>query len=130
MYEVTVTTKFDAAHCYEGIGGPERSLHGHTFSVEVVYQAREPNELGMVVHDKDIIKMTRKIVAQLDHVNLCEQDVFKDTKEHNPTLENIASVIFGTLQVVCPKWMTVHSVKVWTSPEYAVKYIDKFTTSP
>lgn len=124
MFEIKVKSQFNAAHHYSGVGGPERSLHGHTFNVSVFVNVADEfvNELGLTVHPRDIRKTVDKVVSELDHRNLNDMDEFED---RNPTLESIAVLVYHSLKGVLPKFVSIAAVEVKVDDQYSVKYVDK-----
>jgi 6-pyruvoyl-tetrahydropterin synthase len=97
VFEIKVKKSFSAAHFYVGVGGPERSPHGHDFRVTAVFTTESTNELGMIAHDKDMLKLLGKVIAPLDHEMLNDLSFF-----YSPTLESIATLILVSLRAVVP----------------------------
>ena len=120
MYELTVDTKFAAAHFLRGYKGDCARLHGHTWGVSATVKAGSLNELGIGIDFKDISEALDDIVGRFDHQNLNDLDEFSDV---NPTAENLGKLIFDLLskklnnENVCVKAITVAE-----SDRYRVTY--------
>ena len=90
---ITKKFKFEAAHNLPDHPGRCKSLHGHSYKLEVTVSAREMNEQGMVMDFGDLKKSVNKHVINLfDHSYL--NDYFSV-----PTAENMAKWIFLDLSV-------------------------------
>ena len=89
MYYVKKTFDFSAAHhlCLD-YESPCTRLHGHNWKVTVECKAENLDPNGMVV---DFAVIKRTVIDRLDHRVLNEQLDF------NPTAENIARWIVGTV---------------------------------
>ena len=94
MYELTVDSHFDAAHCIEGYKGKCARIHGHTWRVSVTVKAKELGELGLSIDFKDIVTALESVVQRFDHQVLNEISEFTHL---NPTAENIARLLFELL---------------------------------
>ena len=120
MYELTVDTKFAAAHFLRDYKGDCARLHGHTWGVSATVRTGSLNELGIGIDFKDISEALDDIVGRFDHQNLNDLDEFSDV---NPTAENLGKLIFDLLseklnnENVCVKAITVAE-----SDRYRVTY--------
>ncbi len=127
MYELTVTTNFDAAHRLKGYTGKCARLHGHTWKVEATVQGTTLDQVGMIL-DFGILKERVKRITQLfDHTNLNETAPFadEDSTSLNPTAENIARFIFDRLREELRDYsscVTVKEIAVWESAESKAVY--------
>ncbi len=120
MYELTVDSHFDAAHCLEGYTGECSRIHGHTWSVSVTIAEKKLGELGLGIDFRDIAAVLDEIVGRFDHKNLNDLDVFSDV---NPTAENIARFLFGLLsEKINNETASVISVTVGESYRSRVTY--------
>ena len=92
MYKVTKRMEISAGHklCL-AYDSPCSRPHGHNWIIEVEVSSEELNKDGMVI-DFTVIK--DEIKGRIDHQNLNEIFSF------NPTAENIAEWIAGTLKIV------------------------------
>ena len=67
MYELKVIEEFSAAHRLSGYKGKCESLHGHNFQVELIVQAEDVGEHGMVVDFKSLKGLLKDCLDTLDH---------------------------------------------------------------
>ena len=120
MYELTVDTHFDAAHCLRGYEGSCSRVHGHTWNVSVTVAAEEVGELGLSMDFRDIAARLDDEVRELDHRNLNDLPAFADL---NPTAENIARYLYDRLtERFDVTAVRVVSVTVGESERYRVTY--------
>ncbi|MCL6638358.1 MAG: 6-carboxytetrahydropterin synthase QueD [Firmicutes bacterium] len=125
MYELSVRTRFAAAHFLRDYSGSCSRLHGHTWSVEVLIGGKALDHKGMVLDFKEVKDALKKIVGELDHQNLNELDAFKGSGENNPTAENLARYIFSRLKrelTPAAGDISIRSVRVWESPDAWASY--------
>ncbi len=94
MYELTIITRFSAAHQLRNFKGKCEKLHGHNWKIEVSLTGDKLNEAGLLMDFKDVRDSTNKILEELDHSFLNEISRFKSK---NPSSENIAAYIFEKL---------------------------------
>jgi 6-pyruvoyltetrahydropterin/6-carboxytetrahydropterin synthase len=128
MFELTVKSKFSAAHVLCGYPGDCANLHGHTWAVEVKVFGHNLNELGMLVDFKDIKKQLAAIVDQFDHSYLNDLPGF-DEAGLNPTAENIAYYIFQALAEKVAnirEGVKLKEVSAWESPDAYATYREDF----
>jgi 6-pyruvoyltetrahydropterin/6-carboxytetrahydropterin synthase len=117
MYRIGVKCQFSAAHRLEGHPGKCSRLHGHTWTTEAVFAARELGPLGLALDFEEARGALEEVVAPFDHTCLNETEPFDSVA---PTAENVARVIFERLQekVRGAGWpVGLQSVTVWESPE-------------
>ncbi len=107
---------FDSAHhlhCYEG---KCKSLHGHTYKLQVIMAGRA-DERGIVIDFADMKRITKlKVIDALDHKYLNEVLPLMNT-----TAENMVVWIFEQIQhgLVEEGWtprVTLEEVKLWETP--------------
>lgn len=107
---------FDSAHhlhCYEG---KCKSLHGHTYRLQVVMEG-EPDERGIVIDFADMKRITKeRILDKLDHRYLNEV-----LPKMNTTAENMVVWIFEQLEAALKEegWsprVEVALVRLWETP--------------
>lgn len=69
MFELAVTTSFEASHLVDASGAPEsyRRVHGHSFVVTAVVAAEEPGPEGWVMDLGALEAALQEAVAPLDH---------------------------------------------------------------
>jgi len=125
MYELTVRTRFAAAHSLRDYDGPCARLHGHTWQVEVVFQGSRLDQRGMLVDFKELKNSVKNLIEELDHQNLNMLEPFKKNGENNPTAENLARYIFNSLKSKFSnslKDVKIATVRVCESPEASAAY--------
>jgi len=93
MFRVPIDGTFDAAHLIEGCGSHSR-LHGHTWTVEVVY-IYEDSDLGkntLGLDGRPIEGLLPNVSTLRDglHTLLPHHEVLNDVFDFNPTSANIA----------------------------------------
>jgi 6-pyruvoyltetrahydropterin/6-carboxytetrahydropterin synthase len=120
MYELTVDSHFDAAHCLRGYEGSCSRVHGHTWTASVTVAAEGVGEIGLSMDFRDIAARLDDEVRELDHQNLNDLPAFTDL---NPTAENIARYLYDRLDARfdVPD-VNVLSVTVGESERYRVTY--------
>ncbi len=94
MITISKTFDFDAAHFLPKVpkGHKCRRMHGHTYRVEIICEAEEVDDCGMVVDYAEIAEAWAPIHALLDHQTLNEVKGLE-----NPTTEILAPWIFAHL---------------------------------
>ena len=97
--------------------------HGHNYEIQVTIKG-EPDDNGIIM---DVPRFERivdaTIVKRFDHRNLnVEAAEFRDV---NPTVENIAKVIYGLLKPALNTGGTIlHGVTVWETPKTWCEYTE------
>jgi 6-pyruvoyltetrahydropterin/6-carboxytetrahydropterin synthase len=95
-------------------------FHGHNYELDVTVEGRIDHETGYVL-DLGILAdvVDERIIRRLDHRNLnVEVEWFA---ELNPTVENIAVVIWRELRAALPESLTLR-VRLWETPRNYVEY--------
>jgi len=117
MYNLTIETEFAAAHHIKEAGGKCENLHGHTWKVQVTLQGKKLDERGILIDFREVKKIVKKSIDELDHQYLNE--VLKNIE---PTTENIAKYLFKKLKrklnserVKLSKIKVGESDKTWVS---------------
>lgn len=118
MYYVSVESHFDAAHFLRGYGGKCEKMHGHRYRVAVKLGADRLNETGLAYDFTDLKAVLKPLLSHYDHTLLNDIPPFD---EINPSAENIARVIFESLQPQV-SGVSLESVTVWESPESYAEY--------
>jgi len=113
VYELTVTSHFDAAHALRGYQGECSNLHGHTWDVEVTVAGDTLDEIGIVYDFKALKEDLGAVLAEFDHAYLNEVPPFD---EISPTAENLARVVYERLSQTVAQHVRVVQVAVWESP--------------
>jgi len=122
MYKVSIRTDFSAAHIIRGYEGDCSRLHGHNYKVEVSVRADEVNGTGMCVDFRELKRIAKATINALDHTYLNDIAFFK---KNNPTAENIARFIFDKIKGEIEAHLSLDSVTVWETDNYAVTYREK-----
>ena len=118
MFELSVKSDFASAHFLRGYEGKCKTLHGHTWKVEVTLQSKQLDKIGMVADFAMIKRQLREFLEHLDHVHLNELTCFK---EINPTTENLARYICEEFPKKY-KVPNVTKVTVWESDNASATY--------
>ncbi len=100
FYELSVRTRFSAAHSLKDYDGKCASLHGHNWEVEVCVRGGRLNKSGMVVDFGDLKECVRRVVSRFDHCDLRQLAEFSN---ENPTSENLARAVYRALEREIPR---------------------------
>lgn len=125
MYELTVRTRFAAAHYLREYDGPCARLHGHTWHVEVTFRGVKLDSRGMLLDFGEVKRKINVILDELDHNNLNEIEPFSGSSENNPTVENLARYIYNRLKADSGEnsgSAQIYAVRVWESPDTSAAY--------
>ena len=107
---------FDSAHHLHGYEGKCKSLHGHTYRLQVVMEG-ETDERGFVIDFADMKRMTKeRVLNKLDHRYLNEV-----LPPMNTTAENMVVWIFEQLDAALKEegWsprVELALVRLWETP--------------
>lgn len=124
VYVIRKEWTFDAAHHLDGLPADHkcRRVHGHTYTVEVVFTADQLSDIGFVTDYGDLAPVKAYIDAHLDHRDLNE------VLDVPPTAENLAGHLArwcrthvephvpGQLAGVIVKETPVTAAEVWLIP--------------
>jgi len=117
MFYIHKEFTIDSAHYLEGHNGKCKTMHGHTYRIEVVVRSKILDEMGMVV-DFGVIKSL--LNDQYDHRCLNDFSHFNvDEGGVRPTAENMAKRFWEEIQEYCsslPHLPRCVSVKIWETP--------------
>jgi len=116
MYSIKVEGNFSSAHNLRQYRGKCEELHGHNWKVEAVVCNERLDKAGMLMDFKYLKRQLNNILESLDHKYLNKLKVFKKL---NPTSENIARYIYGTLK---SKITGLKSVTVWENSSCSATY--------
>lgn len=116
MFELMVEDSFHAAHALKGYEGPCENLHGHTFKVQVFFQGKQLDNIGLLKDFKILKKEVSDILAEFDHKLLND---LGDFKTDNPSSENLAKIIYAEIK---KRIGSASKVAVWESPEACASY--------
>lgn len=95
MYIISKKFTFSASHRLEGLPEchPCSQLHGHNYTLTVFLKNKKLNKQGFVQDYNELKKIKEYVTDMLDHKHL--NDIFV---LHNPTVENMAKLIFDYLK--------------------------------
>ena len=110
---------FSAAHFLRNYRGKCENLHGHNWKVELEVKGNRLNEAGFVMDFKELKRILKEIVEELDHKLLNEKPPFNRI---NPSSENIAKYIFDMDKEQLPPHVRISSVTVWESETSCASY--------
>jgi len=122
MFELTVETRFAAAHAISIAGTPE-PLHGHNWHVTAQVRGEKLDSDGLVCDFHTVQEMLGEIVSPFHNNNLNTTPPFDRT---NPTAELLASYIATRLSASLDEALAphakVHSVRVTEADGCAATY--------
>ena len=127
MYELTVDTRFSAAHRLRGYDGLCERLHGHNYRLQIVLSSEEITGLGMVMDFRDAKAIADETVERLDHRYLNEVEPFDKL---NPTAELIGRYIGQEMASRLPQGVRLCKVTCWESDRCAARYIPDRRSAP
>jgi len=118
-FRVTVEARFEAAHHLLHYRGQPEPLHGHSYRVEVVFEAAtlDPDDLAV-----DFVAAREAVVrlaAELDYRNINDHPAFAG---RNTSAENIARHFAERLKGAAPGISRVAEVVVWEGPQNRASY--------
>lgn len=116
MYEIEVFLNFSAAHRLRKYKGKCENVHGHNWKVDVAVSSEELNEIGIVADFREIKKIVRDVIRELDHTDL---NALKYFKKINPTSENLARHIYEQLK---KRKLKPSFVSVWEADDSKATY--------
>lgn len=116
MFELKVSADFSAAHHLDKYTGKCSRLHGHNWKVDVYLKSNRLNKIGMIRDAREVKKILKKFLEELDHRYLNDVPFFK---KKNPTSENIAMYVYEGFKKVIPQLTEVH---VHESDSVSVSY--------
>jgi len=122
MYQISVETKFSAAHQLKGYRGNCEHIHGHNWVVIARISTPKLDEIGLAFDFKVLQHLLNTVVYELDHQFL---NKIKPFKKMNPSSENIARYIFESLKERLPSDILLLSIEVKESDKFSVTYSDE-----
>jgi 6-pyruvoyltetrahydropterin/6-carboxytetrahydropterin synthase len=94
MFEISVRSRFSAAHHLRNHPGKCAAPHGHNWDVEVFLRGRRLDSSGMLVDFGELKQMLAKVLDRVDHRDLNGVDLLDGL---DPTSENIAKVLYKAI---------------------------------
>jgi len=120
MFEVSVNTRFSAAHHLVGYPGHCANPHGHNWDVEVFVRGKKLNPTGILVDFRTLKDTVRGVLSELDHSDLNTHRAFRKS---NPSSENIARFLYKELSKrINRRDCRVSCVAVGETPESRARY--------
>lgn len=120
MYFLTHSFDFEAAHFLRDYQGKCANMHGHTYKVEVSVKGEKLQANGILVDFSFIKKMVNEIVvSNFDH------RVLNEVMDENPTAENLARLIYDSVQLQFTLngfEVSVDYVRVWETSNNSAIY--------
>ena len=101
---------FDSAHFLPNVpeGHKCKNLHGHTYTLTLVLEAKINRPAGWAVDFTDVKALVKPIIDRIDHKLLNDIEGLE-----NPTCEVISIWIFNEIKKVLP---IIKSVELWETP--------------
>lgn len=122
MYEVTIRSRFSAAHRLLNYGGKCEALHGHNWIVEVTVQGSRLDDTGLLLDFKVLKRWVAEVLDELDHTLLNDHQAFR---EENPSSERIARFVHEAIgRKVTDPGISIAWVRVWESDDSAATFRD------
>ena len=126
MFEISVRSRFSAAHHLAGYAGSCASVHGHNWEVEVFIRGDTLNDLGILVDFRRLKELLREVLAGLDHADL---NTIEEFRRQNPTSENLARYVYLRIAAKMDDLKVhVHRVSVYETPESRATYWEEGST--
>jgi len=116
MYEIKVKSNFSSAHSLKNYRGKCERLHGHNWNIEAVFAYKSLGRDGLAIDFREARSMLSAVLEKLDHSHL---NSLKILKGMNPTSENIAKFIYGSIKKRCAG---IRSVSVWENENSCATY--------
>jgi 6-pyruvoyltetrahydropterin/6-carboxytetrahydropterin synthase len=118
-FELTLEADFAAAHRLRMYDGRFEPLHGHNWHVEVSYEGRRLDRIGVVADFTELQDRLRQVVAPLHDRCLNDLPTFA---RRNPSAENVARHICDALAPKAPRGVRLSRVRVWEAPGCSAAY--------
>ena len=118
MYSVSVRSHFSSAHNLRGYKGKCEDVHGHNWNVELVARSETLDRTGMVADFKDLKRILKQCLEELDHKNLNDLEYFSKV---NPTSENIARYVHEKVSGMA-EGLDISKVTVWETDTSSATY--------
>ena len=120
MFEISVKSRFSAAHHLKGYDGSCASLHGHNWEVEVFLRGETLSDVGILMDFRRLKEVLRELLGELDHADLNTVEAFRTA---NPSSENLARYLYrGLAGRLDSANCRVHRVSVCETPESRATY--------
>jgi 6-pyruvoyltetrahydropterin/6-carboxytetrahydropterin synthase len=122
VFELSIKTRFAAAHQLRMVGEKCENLHGHNWKIEVFVIGESLDDAGVLIDFGILKKQVAAVIDTLDHKYLNELDFFPEGVQ--PSSENIAVYIATALAPRLTDYgIRVARVTAWESDNAAATYI-------
>lgn len=120
MYEIYVSSQFEAAHRLKGDFGPATRLHGHTYRLEALVRGERLAEDGTLYDIGELRSAVEELASGLHLRDLDEVDGLAGS---NTTAERVADYCWERLAPgLSGNGLSVLAVRVWESGQvYAAR---------
>jgi 6-pyruvoyltetrahydropterin/6-carboxytetrahydropterin synthase len=126
MYEISVSSRFSAAHHLEGHQGKCAATHGHNWEVDVYLRGPRLDAMGMLLDFQKLKAAVRDVLEGIDHSDLNAADALSGS---NPSSENLARYLYRRLAAALNgRALRVHRVTVHETPETGATYWEERRT--
>lgn len=126
MFEISVKTRFSAAHYLRGYNGSCSAVHGHNWDVQAFICGEQLDDIGLLVDFRAVRKALGLVMDELDHGHLNELSGFAS---QNPTSENLARYIYDKLgNAINDDRIRVSKVCVFETPDTMACYYETSVT--
>jgi len=120
MYELSVRTRFSAAHRLVAYEGKCAAQHGHNWDVEVFVRGAALSPAGILIDYKDLKGVLQEELEEVDHADLNRVPGLAGA---NPSSENLARFLYGKLRVALEqRGLRPARVVVHETPETGAAY--------
>lgn len=108
---------FEAAHQLNGLPDdhPCSRLHGHGYRFEVIVEANETDERGMIIEYAELDAIVAPVLERYDHRFIND---FID----QPTVENMVVDIYDLLSPASRKRWFISKVRLWETERSSVEF--------
>lgn len=124
MYKLKIKDYFSSAHYLRDYQGACENLHGHNWTVELIVEGEELNEIDILIDFKDLKKILKEVLDELDHRLINDHPYFK---AKNPSSENLARFIFEKVKEKIKSFskIKVKEVTVYETEKASATYFEK-----
>src|SRR4051812_25536262 len=118
-FQITATRHFSAAHQLRLYDGSLESLHGHNWQVRVTVVADQLDSIGLVMDFHLLERVIDQVISPMQNNNLNDLPAFSSI---NPSAENVALHVAGSLRLPTDAQVRLASVEVWETPDCRAVY--------
>jgi 6-pyruvoyltetrahydropterin/6-carboxytetrahydropterin synthase len=122
MYEVAVTTTFEATHALRMYDGEYEPVHSHDWRVRSRFVGPELDEIGVLVDFEYVVARLRAITDPLAGTHLNEWSALRGRA---PSAEHVARAFFELLSADATLARSLYSVTVTEAAGCDATYIGK-----